>query len=112
MAFLLKLCSVQNNSKVVRYARKQGSLDHFANSQTDFPLGAILNDSAIERGEGSKIGRNCQQIVLKSCLGCVVKTGHIRLLVLLKTVKVCIVSETNAEFQLSQICLKMAFFES
>ena len=82
--------------------------------------------SAIERGEGSKIGRNCQQIVLKSCrqggggcqtseknadvvygwsLGCVVKTGHISLLVLLKTV-------TNGEFQLSQICLKMAFFET
>ena len=54
MAFLLKLCSVQRNSKVVRYTRKQESLD---NSQTDFPLGAIHKQRQQLRGGGSKMGR-------------------------------------------------------
>ena len=111
MAFLLKLCSVQKNSKVVRYTRKQESLD---NSQTDFPLGAIHKQRQQLRGGGSKMGRKLskdskymREMVpkIKKCLRC------LWVLVLLVTVKVCIVSETNAEFQLSQICLKMALFK-
>ena len=62
-------------------------------------------------GGGCQKSEKNADVVYGWFLGCVVKTGHISLLVLLKTVKVCIVSETNAEFQLSQICLKMALFK-